>query len=76
VVREACWNGGWLHDLLGEIAHAQDVTLANPFKTRLIADAQIKTDGLDAEALATLLRGNLVAAVHAHPVPPRARAST
>ena len=35
--------------------------LAHPFKTRLIADAEIKTDRLDARALATLLRGNLVA---------------
>jgi hypothetical protein len=35
--------------------------LANPLKTRLIADAQIKTDGLDAKALATLLRGDLIA---------------
>ncbi|MEM3693031.1 MAG: IS110 family transposase [Candidatus Bathyarchaeia archaeon] len=35
--------------------------LANPVKTRLIAEARIKTDRLDARILADLLRGNLVA---------------
>jgi hypothetical protein len=38
--------------------------LAHPLKTRLIADAQIKTDKIDAAALATLLRGNRVAPAH------------
>ena len=38
--------------------------LAHPLKTRLIADAQIKTGKIDAAALATLLRGNLVARAH------------
>lgn len=65
VVLEACWNWGWLYDELGEIEAVADVVLAHPFKTRLIADAQIKTDKLDARALATLLRGNLLATVHA-----------
>ncbi len=40
------------------------MVLAHPLKTRLIADAQIKTDRLDAYALGTLLRGNLVARAH------------
>ena len=65
VVVEACWNWGWLYDELGEIEAVDSVVLAHPFKTRLIADAQIKTDKLDARALATLLRGNLLATVHA-----------
>jgi hypothetical protein len=43
------------------------VVLAHPGKTRLIAEAQIKTDRLDAEKLATLLRGNFVAEAHASP---------
>src|SRR5207253_2132026 len=42
----------------------EEVVLAHPYKTRLIADAQIKTDRLDAHALGTLLRGNLVARAH------------
>lgn len=73
VVVEACWNWGWLYDELGEIDAVADVVLAHPFKTRLIADAQIKTDRLDARALATLLRGNLVATVHAPTPANRAR---
>lgn len=72
-VLECCWNWGWLYDELGEIDGIEEVTLAHPFKTRLIADAQIKTDRLDARALATLLRGNLVATVHAPAPANRAR---
>ncbi len=73
VVVEACWNWGWLYDELGGIDRVEDVVLAHPFKTRLIADAQIKTDKLDARALATLLRGNLLATVHAPDPANRAR---
>jgi hypothetical protein len=47
--------------VLEEIEEVEEVVLAHPLKTRLIADAQIKTDRLDALALGTLLRGNLVA---------------
>jgi len=60
-VIEACWNWGLIHDKLEEIEQVDEVVLAHPYKTRLIADAQIKTDRLDAHALGTLLRGNLVA---------------
>ena len=63
-VMEACWNWGLTHDLLEEIEEVEEVVLAHPLKTRLIADAQIKTDRLDAFALGTLLRGNLVARAH------------
>jgi transposase len=35
--------------------------LANPLKTRLIAEARIKTDKLDSKILADLLRGDLIA---------------
>ena len=38
--------------------------LANPFKTRIIAEAQIKTDKVDARILADLLRGKLIPSVH------------
>jgi transposase len=61
VVVEACWNWGRIHDVLEEIEQVEEVMLAHPLKTRLIADAQIKTDALDAQALATLLRGDLIA---------------
>lgn len=43
------------------------VKLANPFKTRVIAEAQIKTDTLDAQTLAHLLRSNLVAECYIAP---------
>jgi transposase len=38
-----------------------DVKLANPLKTKAIAEARIKTDKLDARTLAHLLRSNLIA---------------
>lgn len=63
-VVEACWNWGLIHDELEELEPVEEVVLAHPYKTRLIADAQIKTDRLDAHALGTLLRGNLVARAH------------
>ena len=63
-VVEACWNWGLIHDELEELDQVEEVVLAHPHKTRLIADAQIKTDRLDAHALGTLLRGNLVARAH------------
>ena len=31
---------------------SQHLTLANPFKTRIIAEAQVKTDKIDARILA------------------------
>lgn len=64
VVMEACWNWGKIHDLVEELPAVAEVVLANPLKTRLIASAQIKTDKIDASALATLLRGNLIAGSH------------
>jgi transposase len=47
-----------IHDMLEE--HGVDTLLANPLKTKLIAEAKIKSDKLDARTLATLLQGNLV----------------
>src|SRR5947199_2586663 len=42
VVMEACWNWGWLYDLLAKIDEIDEVVLAHPYKTRLIAEAQIR----------------------------------
>jgi transposase len=47
-----------IHDTLEE--HSINTLLANPRKTKLIAEAKIKSDKLDARTLATLLQGNLV----------------
>jgi transposase len=64
VVIEACWNWPWLHDLLLEIEGVERVVVAHPGKTRIIGEAQIKTDRIDARALCTLLRGNLIYSIH------------
>jgi len=63
-VIEACWNWGTLYDLLEDTKGVSKVVLSNPAKNRIIADAQIKNDKVDAKALATLLRGNFVSTVH------------
>src|SRR5881227_4100393 len=73
VVLEACWNWGRIYDLLSEIEQVEEVVLAHPLKTRLIAEAQIKTDSLDALAFLTLLRGNLIARAHSTRETTRAR---
>ena len=44
--------------------HGIPVKLANPLKTRAIAEARIKTDKVDAKILAHLLRTDLVATSH------------
>jgi transposase len=54
VAMEPCTIWEPLHDAL--TSAGAEVTLANPLRTRLIADATIKTDKVDSEALATLLR--------------------
>jgi len=51
---EATYNWEWLVDLLQGIGC--EVHLANPFKVRIIAEAKIKTDKIDARVLANLLR--------------------
>lgn len=61
-VMEAGFNWSYLYD---ELAEELEVVLANPTKTRLIAEARIKTDELDAESLAHLLRADLVAKAYA-----------
>ena len=63
-VIEACWNWATLYDLLEDTPGVAKVVLSNPAKNRIIADAQIKNDKVDAKALATLLRGNFVSTVH------------
>ena len=52
-------NWHWLLEILEEAMPREDIVLANPFKTRIIAEAQIKPDKVDARMLVDLLRGNL-----------------
>ncbi len=48
-----------IYDLIEDMNYS--IKLANPVKTRAIAEARIKTDRVDASTLADLLRANLVA---------------
>lgn len=64
VVYESSLNWSWLYELLQAAPNVSSITLANPFKVRLIAEAEIKTDKISARALATLLRLNVVPACH------------
>jgi transposase len=64
VVFEASMNWHWLYEVLEQSMPAERITLANPFKTRIIAEAQVKTDKIDARLLALLLRAGLVSSVH------------
>lgn len=64
VVFEASMNWHWLYEILERQMDADAIVLANPYKTRIIAEAQVKTDKVDAFILAQLLRGNLISSVH------------
>jgi len=59
-----CWQP--LYDRLEETGH--DVRLAHPLKVKAIAQAKIKTDKIDSETLAPLLRADLLPESY---VPPR-----
>ena len=65
VTLEAC--SVWQHFYDAAEAAGASVVLSNPLKTRLIAEANLKTDRVDSEALATLLRGNLLPTSYAPP---------
>jgi transposase len=58
VVKEATCGWSWLSELLQDLG--LEVKLANPSKVRIIAESQIKTDKVDALALAQLLRTNFL----------------
>ena len=61
-VVEAGRTWGVIYDLLESIG--VEPVLANPLKTRAIAEAKIKTDTIDAKTLADLLRADLRPTVH------------
>ena len=64
VVYECGLNWAWLHEVLEKIPRIKRIVLANAYKVRLIAEAQIKTDKLDARKLALLLRLGVVPECH------------
>jgi len=61
-IMEASYTWEHLYDRLEEKGH--EVCLANPVKTKLIAETKIKTDKIDSNILADLLRADLVAKVY------------
>jgi transposase len=62
----------WEHLYDAAASTGATVLLSNPYKTRLIADASLKTDKVDSEAIATLLR--LQALPHVYVADPATRA--
>jgi transposase len=66
IALEASTNYEYFYDLLESLGH--HVVVAHPLKTRMIADAKVKTDKLDARILAELLRGDLLPTSY---VPPK-----
>lgn len=66
VVLEATGNWQHFYELVED--KALNITLSHPAKTRAIASAKIKTDKIDSEMLAHLLRADLIPAAY---IPPR-----
>ena len=62
-VVEASYSWAPMYDWLDEVA--DDVVLAHPGKVRAIAEARIKTDKIDSETLAHLLRADLIPQAYA-----------
>lgn len=73
VVYECGLNWGYLYDLLSELDEVESVKLAHAAQVRIIAEAQIKTDKIDARKLAWLLRADLVPCVHVPDAETRSR---
>lgn len=63
---EACNGWYWIVDELEKIGC--EVHLAHPLKTKLIAEAKVKTDKIDANVLADLLRTNFLPESYLAPV--------
>lgn len=63
-VVEASRTWGVMYDLLEDIDGVESVTLAHPQKVRAITSAKIKTDKIDADTLAQLLRADLIPAAY------------
>ncbi len=62
-VLEASYSWGPMYDWLDEMV--DEVVLAHPRKVRAIAEARIKTDKIDSETLAHLLRADLIPEAYA-----------
>jgi transposase len=69
VAMEATRSWYWLHDLMQE--EGLQVKLAHPLKTKLIGEAKIKTDTIDAQVLAQLERTGFLPESYIPPPPVR-----
>lgn len=63
VVIEASYGWSYFYDEMRELV--SEIKVAHPLKTRAIAEARIKTDSIDSEVLAHLLRADLIAEAYA-----------
>lgn len=63
-VLETSRTWGVMFDLLDHLEEVESVTLAHAYKVRVIAEAKIKTDKIDARVLAQMLRTNWIPAVY------------
>ena len=64
-VLEATWNWQFMYDLLSD--HCAKVLLAHPQKVKMIAEATVKTDKIDAHTLAHLARTGYLPTAYAAP---------
>jgi transposase len=62
-VMEACYGWEYFYDEVEDLV--DELIMAHPLKTRLIAEARIKTDSIDSETLAHLLRADLIPQAYA-----------
>lgn len=62
-VIEASYGWNYIYDEIRELV--KEIKVAHPLKTRAIAEAKIKTDSIDSEVLAHLLRADLIAEAYA-----------
>jgi len=64
VVFETTMNWAWLYEILEPHMAQKDIVLADAYKTRIIAESQVKNDKIDAYILARLLRAGMICEVH------------
>jgi len=62
VAMEASYNWLYYYKILEEIT--DNITVAHPLKTRIIGEARIKTDKIDSEALAYMLKADMLPKIY------------
>jgi len=65
VVFETTMNWHWLYEILEAHMDHKDIVLANAYKMRIIAEAQVKTDKVDAYMLTKFLKAELISTFQA-----------